>query len=275
MTDSQLIMLGTGNAMATRCYNTCFCLRTPGGGLMVDAGGGNGIFRQLHRAAIAVESIRHLFLTHCHTDHIMGVVWMIRRISPLIHKGKYQPPFTIYCHDEGAHALRTMCSLMMPQKICRAIDDTIILRVVADGEQVPIDDMRVTFFDIASTKIKQFGFQAILPDGQRLACLGDEPYAPRTERWVAGSDWLLCEAFCLKRDHKQFSPYEKNHSTVLDAARVAQELGAKHLVLYHTEDTQLSTRRLTYSAEAAQQFGGTIHVPDDIETIRLVPATIQ
>ena len=85
-------MLGTGNAMCVRCYNTCFCLHSPQSLLMVDAGGGNGIFRQLHRAHIAFEDIHHLFVTHTHTDHIMGVVWMIRKISPLIHKGKYQAP---------------------------------------------------------------------------------------------------------------------------------------------------------------------------------------
>ena len=35
-------MLGTGNAMVTRCYNTCFVLRNQEDCLLVDAGGGNG-----------------------------------------------------------------------------------------------------------------------------------------------------------------------------------------------------------------------------------------
>lgn len=265
----ELIMLGTGNAMCTRCYNTCFYLRTPGGGMMVDAGGGNGIFRQLHRAGIMVEQVRHLFLTHCHTDHIMGVVWMIRRIAPMIHKGRYQAPLTIYCHDEGAHALRVMCQLMMPSKIHHALDNTIILREVSHGEQLQIDDMTVTGFDIGSTKTKQIGFSAVLPDGQRLTCLGDEPFGEQSRPWAQGCDWLLCEAFCLYRDHKQFNPYEKHHSTALDAGKTAQELGVKHLVLYHTEDTRLSSRRLNYTAEAAQHFKGQIIVPDDMERICL------
>lgn len=47
---TRLVILGTGNAMATRCYNTCFALCPPGGDiLLVDAGGGNGIFRQMER----------------------------------------------------------------------------------------------------------------------------------------------------------------------------------------------------------------------------------
>ena len=108
---SQLIMLGTGNAMCTRCYNTCFYLRTPGGGLMVDAGGGNGIFRQLYKAHVTVEEVRNLFVTHVHTGHILGVVWMVRKISPMIHKGRHTAPFTIYCNAEVADAVRTICRL--------------------------------------------------------------------------------------------------------------------------------------------------------------------
>ena len=54
---NELIMLGTGNAAVTRCYNTCFALRTSQGTLLVDAGGGNGILIQLEKAGIAYELI--------------------------------------------------------------------------------------------------------------------------------------------------------------------------------------------------------------------------
>lgn len=43
-------ILGTGNALATQCYNTCFTLHGKKGLLVVDAGGGNGILTQLERA---------------------------------------------------------------------------------------------------------------------------------------------------------------------------------------------------------------------------------
>ena len=262
-------MLGTGNAMCVNCYNTCFYLRSPRGGMLVDGGGGNGILRQLMLARIPVEHIRHMFITHSHTDHIMGAVWMIRKISPLIFKGKHKGPFTIYCNDEVANALLTMCRLMIPAKILDAVGKTVIVRVVRDGEQLEIDDMRVTFFDIGSATFKQYGFQALLPDGQRLVCLGDEPYSMLSEPYARGCDWLMCEAFCLYKDRQVFNPYEKNHSTALDAGMLAQELGVKHLILYHTEDTHLDTRAAAFTAEAAQYFKGTISVPADLETIQL------
>lgn len=47
---NQIIMLGTGYATATHCYNTCFILKTPDTMLLVDAGGGNGILNQLEEA---------------------------------------------------------------------------------------------------------------------------------------------------------------------------------------------------------------------------------
>ena len=268
-TTSRVTMLGTGNAMCVNCYNTCFYLRSPRGGMLVDGGGGNGILRQLMLARIPVERIRHMFITHSHTDHIMGAVWMIRKISPLIFKGKHKGPFTIYCNDEVANALLTMCRLMIPAKILDAVGKTVIVRVVRDGEQMEIDDMRVTFFDIGSATFKQYGFQALLPDGQRLVCLGDEPYSMLSEPYARGCDWLMCEAFCLYKDRQVFNPYEKNHSTALDAGMLAQELGVKHLLLYHTEDTHLDTRAAAFTAEAAQYFKGTISVPADLETIQL------
>lgn len=262
-------MLGTGSAMCTRCYNTCFYLKSAAGQLMVDAGGGNGIFRQLYRAGIDYTQIRHLFVTHVHTDHIMGAIWLIRKISPLQYKGKYQGTFTIYCHEGVKEVLLTMCNMMIPAKIMSAVGKTIIVREVSDGETINIDDMHVTFFDIGSSKLKQFGFMAVMPDGQRVACLGDEPYKSTSERYVKGCDWLLCEAFCLYRDREQFRPYEKNHSTALDAGRLAQELGVKNLLLYHTEDTRLASRRENYTAEARTVYSGNIHVPMDLETVNL------
>lgn len=266
---SRITMLGTGNAMCVNCYNTCFYLHTPRGGMLVDGGGGNGILHQLLKAKIPFEGIKHMFVTHSHTDHIMGAIWMIRKISPLIFKGKHKGPFTIYCNNEVKEAIFTMGKLMIPAKIFNSVGKTVILQEVRDGEQVAVDDMKVTFFDIGSPVFKQFGFEATLPDGQRLVCLGDEPYSVHCEPYARECDWLLCEAFCLYKDRFVFNPYEKNHSTALDAGMLAQDLNVKHLVLYHTEDTHLDTRAATFGAEAAQYFNGDIHVPDDLETFNL------
>ena len=69
-----MTMLGTGNAAVTRCYNTCFALEKGGEYLLCDAGGGNGILRQLKLADINFGSIHHFIITHAHCDHLLGAV---------------------------------------------------------------------------------------------------------------------------------------------------------------------------------------------------------
>lgn len=86
----ELLMLGTGHAMVTRCYNTCFLLSGNGERLLVDAGGGNGILVQLERAGVSVDEIHTIYVTHKHVDHVMGVIWMIRTICQNINKGTYR-----------------------------------------------------------------------------------------------------------------------------------------------------------------------------------------
>ena len=55
---TELTMLGTGNATVTRCYNTCFTIKTGKNILLVDAGGGNGILGQLEKAGICSNRYR-------------------------------------------------------------------------------------------------------------------------------------------------------------------------------------------------------------------------
>ena len=265
----ELIMLGTGNAMVTRCYNTCFVLTSGEEYFLVDAGGGNGIFKQLEQAGVPFTGIREMFVTHAHTDHILGAIWVIRKIATLMSNDKYRRNFIVYGHNEVIDALRTFCRLTLPGKILKYIDERIFWGEVKDGTRKEILGLPICFFDILSTKMKQFGFRVLLPDGQVLVCLGDEPYNEACKKYVEQADWLLAEAFCLYRDREIFSPYEKHHSTALDAGRLAEALGVKHLVLYHTEDKTLAERKEAYTREASSVFTGRVYVPDDLERISL------
>ena len=46
-----------------------------------------------------------------------------------------------------------------------------------------------------------------------------------------------------------FHPYEKHHSTEKDACELAEELHVKNLLLYHTEDNNISQRKELYYNE--------------------------
>lgn len=253
--------------MVTRCFNTCFILQSGDNRLMVDAGGGNGILRQMEAAGVGFTSIHHLFLTHAHTDHVMGAVWVVRKVTSLISQGRYNGVFKVFGHERVLHVLHTMCDMMLPRKFSSMIGKAVQLVEVTDGEHFEAAGMHLVVFDIHSTKEKQFGFTATLPDGTRVACLGDEPFNKHCRVYVKDADWLLSEAFCLYDDREVFKPYEKHHSTALDTGRLAKELNVRNLVLYHTEDKTLASRKQAYSEEASKVFDGTIFVPDDLEVV--------
>ncbi|MGL5785516.1 MAG: MBL fold metallo-hydrolase [Bacteroidales bacterium] len=266
---TELIMLGTGNAVVTKCYNTCFAFRNNEEYTLIDAGGGNGILAQLEKAHIPVTGIHTLFITHAHTDHILGAVWMVRAIGQAIQKGEYKGTFRIYAHDKAIEVLQWICRMTLPKKIVSHIGHSILITEVKDGDCFEANGMDFQCFDIQSTKEKQFGFTATLAGQTKIACLGDEPYNPANEQYVNNADWLLCEAFCLYADRDIFKPYEKHHSTALDAGKLAQELNVNNLLLFHTEDKTIDTRKETYSAEASVHFDKNIFVPEDLERIQL------
>jgi ribonuclease Z len=120
-----------------------------------------------------------------------------------------------------------------------------------------------------STKAKQFGYELKFADGLKFTCLGDEPYNEHARQYAEKADWLLAEAFCQYKDRDIFKPYEKNHSTVKEASELAEELAVKNLVLYHTEDKHIDTRKADYTAEAQEYYHGNIFVPDDLDVIEL------
>lgn len=266
----QLYVFGTGNAAATHYYNTCFAIRNEDQFFMVDAGGGNGILSILERMEVRFSQIHDLFVTHEHTDHLLGVVWLVRFIATRILNNTYEGDFRIYCHDELPSTIDTICRLTLQDKFCRLIGERIHLIPVHDGETLTILNYPVTFFDIHSTKARQFGFTAILQNGKRLTCAGDEPYNPLCEPYVKNSQWLLHEAFCLYQERDAYKPYEKHHSTVKDACQLAENLGIDNLVLWHTEDkSTLGRRKELYTAEGRAFFHGNLLIPDDGEILTL------
>ena len=265
----KLHVLGTGFALATRCYNTCFAITNDHGTLLVDAGGGNGILRQMEDANLSFADVHDLFITHAHPDHLNGVVWVMRKIMTMMNAGKYDGELHIWCHETVRKGLEMIGELMLQKKMLKHIGSRVLFHDITDGMTATLCGYEVTFFDIGSTKLLQFGFTTRLQNGKKLTCLGDEPYNPICEKYVALSDWMLCEAFCLLAHADIFKPYEKHHSTVADAAKLAKELQIPHLVLWHTEDKNYARRKELYTAEAREFYDGDLYVPYDLEVIEL------
>jgi len=265
----KLTILGTGNAGVVERYNTCFVLSDEKRHFLVDTGGGNRILKVLRDAEVSLTDIHDIFITHEHIDHLLGLVWLIRMIGQKMNQGKYEGELSIYCHSGLISAITTITDLTIQKKVTKHIGGRIRLIPLQSGDSKKIMDCNVTFFDIGSTKAKQFGFTMITPEGKKLTCCGDEPYNVCEEPYATGSDWLMHEAFCLYGEADKFKPYEKHHSTVKEACQLAEELHIPNLILYHTEETHGANRKALYTEEGGAYFHGNLFVPEDMEVFEI------
>lgn len=262
-------MLGTGCAMVTKCYNTCFTIHNGDEHFLVDTGGGNTILSNLEKCNIPINKIHHLFISHCHNDHIMGVVWIVRAVAQSMINNKYDGILTIYCENSIKTTVETLCRLVLQSKFTKYLGERIIFCEIEDKTTLKIMDWDFTFFNINSTKLLQFGFKAKLTSGKSITFLGDEPYRESLYEFALETDYLLHEAYCLYSQKDIFKPYEKHHVTVKDACENAAKLNVKNLILYHTEDKNILNRKKLYIEEGSAYFSGSLYVPDDLEVIEL------
>lgn len=266
----RLIALGTGTALTYHHHCTFFVLDDGENYFLVDGGGGNESILCFTALSLDCTKFHYGFLSHEHTDHLFGMIYVLRMITYLIEQGKYEGDFTLYCCDVTAEKFNAICQLLLRPSEKNLIGKRFHLVVVADQEEREILGYRFRFFDIHSTKAKQYGFQMWYDCGKLLTFLGDEPLRDGCEQYIERADWMLSEAFCLYAEREIYKPEQYHHATVRQAAENARRGNVKNLVLWHTEDeTTFGIRKERYTEEAKLYFNGNVFVPEDGEILML------
>ena len=272
------IFLGTGAALVTEYYSTSFVLKdeaVPDRGVLVDGGGGDGILKQMKLAGVDWRDLRDIYITHRHCDHIMGIIWVVREICQHRKKGKltkdgsYCGPFTVHGHAEVISILKNVLIQLLSDSDLACLGKDVLFDIVGDGESREMIGHEFTFFDVRSTKASQFGFVIDRGTDHALGFCGDEPYAEHERPYLENCLWLMHEAFCPESLAGEIDPHSMHHSTVRDAAENAESIGARKLILFHTEGSTYGRRREIYTEEGRKYFSGDLCVPDDLETIDL------
>lgn len=266
---TQIIMLGTGHGATMDLYNTCFAIQNKQGVFLIDTGGSVEILKRLSHARIPLSSINHIFISHSHTDHILGFIWMFKKLGVMAMHGELEGKLNVYCNDVVYEAILEISKYVFPKRLVQIMNEVVNFVILNDGDKYVIHGIEYQFFDILAKGTKQFGFECQL-ENQRFLFLGDEPLNEKLYDRVSGADYVTHEAFCLDREEPIFNAYEKNHSTALSVARTMNELGVKNLILYHTEESHKENRKQLYIEEAKQVFSGNVLVPDDLEVIQFV-----
>lgn len=265
----KLIILGTGHGSVINLYNTCFLLDNNGENLLVDTGGSIQVIKNLQAKGYQLTDIHNIFVSHCHTDHILGLFWIFREIAVLSLKGKYRDKLNVYCNHEVANAIRTIVPVVFQKEIQKVYEENVSMHILHDGETINIANEDITFFDVHAKDNLLYGFETILNNGAKLIFLGDETCNPLLYDRLKDADYVMHEVFCLDSEEGIPKVVKEHHATVKSVCETLEPFHIKNLILYHTEDSHKNKKEL-YTKEANRYFSGNVIVPNDLEEIILV-----
>jgi ribonuclease Z len=296
--DLDVVFLGTAGSMPTaRRGPSATLIRRGGERLLVDCG--EGTQRQLLRSDVGLVDLQEIFLTHFHADHVLGVPGMLKTFAL---RGR-ELPLTIYgprgLGDLWQSLGRIVGRLSFDVGVVELGADAVLGRDGYDLRTFParhgrdaigyalVEHQRPGRFDVeAATALGvpfgpergtlQNGKPLTLTDGRvitpaqvlgeprpgrKLVLTGDTAPSDSVVEAALGADLLVHEAtFCEEEADRA---RETEHSTALEAARIARDAGVTLLALTH-----LSSR---YGAgdverEARTVFPATV-VPRDFDLI--------
>jgi ribonuclease Z len=296
--DLDLVFLGTSASAPTAARGTAATLIRRGGDrLLVDCG--EGTQRQLLRSDVGLVDLEHVFLTHLHADHVLGLPGMLKTFGL---RGR-EAPITVY-GPRGTRALLGALGVVVgrvayplevvelgPGESIGQRDYHVETFAVAHGTTAVgyalREDERPGRFDVAAANALgvpsgplrgalQRGEAVSLPDGRvvqpeevvggarrgrTVVITGDTAPAASVVEAAAGADVLVHEATFLAEERARAK--ETGHSTAGEAALVAREAEVGLLALTH-----LSARYppSDVADEARQLFPRTV-VPRDFDLL--------
>ena len=277
---TRLILLGTKGGPALTKHaraNPGTLLLIRGVPYVVDCGYGTS--RQLVSAGVALNTVRHIFITHHHSDHNLELgaipynAWAAGSFGRI---DVYGPPglermnraFLDYLEfdietriaDEGRPDFRKL---------------VFFHELGAPGPVMENEDVKVTSLFVRHPPIRHaFAFRFDTKT-RSVVLSGDTAYAPELARFTRGADVLVHEALYLPgleallrrvpdaarlREHLVAS-----HTTPEDAGRIAAEAGVSTLVLSHLvpgDDPSITDEQ--WAAGARRFFKGRIVVGRDL-----------
>jgi len=273
---TRVLLLGTGaGPTPKRGRNpTAAALRHGRATYLVDCG--NGVGLQLARAGIPFASLRAILITHHHLDHvadfgtIVAQAWTqleaplpmigpppLKRMSAL-----YQELYAIDLAGRVAEEHRRPLGELMDAR-----------EITGSGACFADDFVRITHTPVRHGTIEHaFAYRFDCPD-RTVVFSGDTAYSPELAAFARGAHTLVHEAVFLpalseaalggKHTSHTVDRIVRVHSSVEEAARVAQQAGVVRLVLSPLTPAS-GVADPEWIDAAAHHFGGEIVVGKDL-----------
>jgi ribonuclease Z len=272
-------LLGTGNPRPSiERFGPAILVEAGGRKLLFD--GGRGASTRLAQAGISLSSIDAVFLTHLHSDHVVGLPdlwltgWLFGRTSPLRILG---PEGT----SEMAASLRKAFDFDVRTRRDRderlpAEGAEISARDIAEGVVWEEAGVRVTAFTVDHGPVKPaLGYRVDFA-GHSVVLSGDTRPSENLVKHARGADVLIHEVVApdveRRRASSNFSEEQvariiAHHTTPEQAGEIFTRVHPKLAVYSHIVPTPACAEDLI--APTRKTYSGPLEVGDDLMTIEI------
>lgn len=246
-TTARVVLLGTGNPNAVpERSGPAVAIVINNAAYLVDCGPGvvrraSAAARQKGIAALKVTNLRHLFVTHLHTDHTVGypdlifTPWVLGREEPL---EAFGPPgladMTDHILQAYAQDIRLRIDGMEP---ANTTGYKVNVHEISSGEIYRDENVTVYAFPVLHGSWQHaFGFRFVTPD-RTIVISGDARPSPALIENARNCDLLVHEVYSAERFKGRKPVWQRYHASfhtsTIELAKIARETRPKQLVLYH------------------------------------------
>jgi ribonuclease Z len=254
---TRVILLGTGDPLNDERAQASLAVHLAGGEtVLLDTSSGTVLLQRLRAAGIALDSIRHVFVSHRHFDHAGGLAPLLVTLVPIA-----AAHLTVYAPPETLAALHEILALTIPG-VEGWLGDRLRWQALVPRQAVVAGSARVTPFAVTHG-LECVGFR-VQQAGKTLTFSADTRPCPALVDYAAGADLLIHETYGLQ--DAAIEAHRFGHATAADAGVAAREAGARHLVLTHLRSS-LYADPWSLRDEAARAFDGPVTVAADLDVI--------
>ncbi len=252
----RLIFLGTGDSLNPERAQTSVAVPLAGDETMlIDASSGTVLLGRLEAAGIPLESVRHVFVSHRHFDHVGGLAPLVTGMAALP-----EASLTVHAAPETLGALRGYLQLTIP-----GAEDWLGNRLawheLAPGEPAEVGEVEITPFSM-NHGLECVGFRVARADSVAVFAVDTRP-CPEVIEYASGADLLVQDAYGPHGAAEQ--AHAMGHSTATDAGEAARTAGVLRLILTHLRASRFVDRKALVT-EAASAFGGPVEAAEDLHT---------
>lgn len=276
---TRLILLGTGGGPRPRKASSASAqvIVANGSAYVIDCG--NGVARQLVFAGVPLTSLRHVFLTHQHSDHTAdygNLIWLAWTAGLRTRVDTWGPPplekMTRLFFEMNAPDIDTRIADEGRAPLAPLVH---VHELSAAGPVLQDGNVKVTAALVHHPPVvPSFGYRFDAAD-RSIVISGDTTPSDALVKLAQGADVLVHEALYVPGVERLVarvpnSPALKksilsHHTTAEDAGRIAQAAGVKLLVLSHLvpPDDPAITDQMWIDA-ASVHFKGRVMVGKDL-----------